>query len=215
MKPTITIITPWLNHPELIEGYEAAVQGVDELIIVDNGSTAETQSALRAMHARIGDTGAYIRNDENRYFSAANNQGLAHAPGDIVVFLNNDISGDPGWLEQVRVDVEDGYLCGPAADMRVVAGQPLLYIEGWCIAARREVWEALGGWDEELFRLPYWDDVDLCWRARRAGYKLRKTSWSLTHLSNTTSRTTPGAYDGSEVNRQAFELRVREAMYAR
>ena len=36
-KKTITIITPWLNSPELIPTYIASVKGAD-VIIIDNGS---------------------------------------------------------------------------------------------------------------------------------------------------------------------------------
>ncbi|RME86108.1 MAG: glycosyltransferase family 2 protein [Caldilineae bacterium] len=47
-----------------------------------------------------------------------------------------------------------------------------LYIFGPCggaAAYRRELWEQLGGFDERLFM--YLEDVDLAWRAQRAGWK--------------------------------------------
>src|SRR5437868_7091383 len=102
----VTIVTPWRNHPELIAAYERTVGTAEtEVIIVDNGSEPAPAHALRQMVQRLG--GRYLRNEENRWFSAAANQGLAVASGDVVVFLNNDVSGPPGWFEMVRHDVTE------------------------------------------------------------------------------------------------------------
>jgi GT2 family glycosyltransferase len=43
---------------------------------------------------------------------------------------------------------------------------------GAFLMARRDVWERLGGMDEEFY--PIWfEDVDLCWRAAAAGYQVQ------------------------------------------
>src|SRR3569832_1022284 len=99
-RPDISIITPWLDHTHFIEDYERAVAapGV-EVIVIDNGSSESHATALREMIDRLN--GKYLRNEENRWFSAANNQGLAVASGGIVIFLNNDIAADPGGLDLV------------------------------------------------------------------------------------------------------------------
>jgi GT2 family glycosyltransferase len=47
-------------------------------------------------------------------------------------------------------------------------GRRVDYITGAAIAVRRDVWERLGGFDEAYFH--YFDDSDLCERARLAGY---------------------------------------------
>lgn len=44
-------------------------------------------------------------------------------------------------------------------------------ITGACYMIRREVWDELGGWDERFGRGVY-EDVDLCWQARKKGYKV-------------------------------------------
>src|SRR6185312_14484455 len=124
MNPTVSIITPWLDHPEFIADYERAVHapGV-EVIIVDNGSAAANARLLADMVQRLG--GKYIRNDQNRWFAAANNQGLAVATGQVIVFLNNDIAADPTWTDAVRRDLQPAGLYGPELFASPPSGEEL------------------------------------------------------------------------------------------
>ena len=47
---------------------------------------------------------------------------------------------------------------------------PVDWVSGSCVAVARPCFEALGGFDEAYFM--YAEDVDLCWRARRAGFEV-------------------------------------------
>lgn len=49
-----------------------------------------------------------------------------------------------------------------------ITGRTVDYVNGSAIAVRRDVLERIGGWDETYFH--FWDEVDLCERARGAGY---------------------------------------------
>jgi GT2 family glycosyltransferase/glycosyltransferase involved in cell wall biosynthesis len=44
-------------------------------------------------------------------------------------------------------------------------------VTGACFLIRRSVWDELGGWDPRFGKGVY-EDVDLCWQARRAGYRV-------------------------------------------
>jgi GT2 family glycosyltransferase len=206
---SISIITPWLNCPELVRTYERSVNTA-EVVIIDNGSELDAAAKIKAMATR--QRGIYIRNEANARYAAANNQGLAVATGDIIIFMNNDIEAPPGWLHQVKRDVKDGALYGPSRLWRHVAGSEVPYLEGYCIAATRATWDALGGWDE-TYQGMYWEDNDLCWRALQMGISLIETNWPVWHYGNYTSKQTAGAYDSSVTNQAMFEGRVQDASH--
>ena len=178
---TVSIITPWLDHSELCKMYEKHKNGA-EVIIIDNGSDLLQAELIEQMVGRL--SGVYIRNNENRYFAPANNQGLQVATGEIVLFLNNDVELRAGFLKQVEADVKPGGLYGPSMGNR--HGKD--YIEGWCIAATRDTWDKLGGWPDDLPGM-YWEDNILCLKAERLGMTLNKTAWPCWHANAYTTKT--------------------------
>ena len=69
-----------------------------ELILVDNGSTDGTEEMTRERFPEV----LYLRNEENRGFAAAVNQGLARSTGEILLLLNSDTRLIPGELQKLR-----------------------------------------------------------------------------------------------------------------
>lgn len=202
--PVVSVVTPWLDHPELRAEYDLAIAAADpdEVLIIDDGSSMLV-------------SGAAIRSPTNRGLAWAMNAGLALADGDVVVFLNNDIrlrSGPP-WLAALLDAVEPGVLAGP--EMRHdahgwVDGQPHPYLDGWCIAARRDDFLRLGGWDTTYEEPSYYGDNDLCLRARAAGMRLVEVSIALEHLGNRTTNDNVDRRSAATAhNRLLYEQRVR------
>lgn len=203
----ISVITPWLDHPEFIADYERALRAPDvEVIVVDNGSTAENGARIAEMVGRL--RGKYIRNAQNQWFAAANNQGIAASTGELLLFLNNDIAAEPGWLDAVRRDVSPNALVGPGLVHIQVDERWISYIEGWCIAGHRNVWEKLGGWDAQAYPMPYWEDGDVCFRASKLGFQIIQKIWPVHHKKNGTTRSMPVQY-GLHNNWQTLFARVR------
>src|SRR5258707_506346 len=198
MNMRVSVVTPFFNGLDLLPDYIAATLGA-ELILIDNGSDEETARALQDLPP---DRGRFIRNATNLGFAAANNQGYAAATGDIIIFLNSDIAGDPSWLKLVADDVKDGALYGPSLQQQLVYGLWLPYIEGWCIAATAYTWakmgmylfhqneafqEGDGPWDAISYPGPYWEDNDLCLRALEQGISLTQTAWPIQHKGGRTA----------------------------
>ncbi|HUY85730.1 MAG TPA: glycosyltransferase family 2 protein [Acidimicrobiales bacterium] len=62
------------------------------------------------------------------------------------------------------------------------------WVSGACMMVRRDCFEALGGFDEAFFM--YVEDVDLCWRARVAGWRVVYVpSAKVVHLQGVSTRT--------------------------
>lgn len=219
--PKISVVTPFLNGIDLLPDFEAATLGA-ELILIDNGSDEETAQALASLPP---ERGMVIRNEINLGFAAANNQGYARASGDIIVFLNSDVAGDPAWLKLVADDVKDGALYGPSVQRQLVYGIWLPYVEGWCIAATRATWDKLiqlripdtseltqierGPWDALAYPGPYWEDNDLCFRALEQNISLIPTTWPIQHKGGRSAGPLVKHGDTLERNRATFAARVK------
>lgn len=109
-KPSLTIVTPSLNHGDLIgEALDSVAVGVGDSVqhvVVDGGSTDGTHVALtdRALDVEIlpGSTS-----------HQALNLGVRLARGDIVGFLNTDDRYEPGALDLIL----DVFRTNPAVDV--------------------------------------------------------------------------------------------------
>lgn len=185
----VSIIIPCFNRYELTAACVDSIQQHSpdhEIILVDNGSTDETRFAQ-----------VTIRNDENRGFAVACNQGAEAATHDLLVFLNNDTIVHQNWLAFVRNLSRDDVGCvGPklifpsgriqSAGVGINFDNPpgreafnlhadwsseaveVAAVTGACLGIRRDVFVELGGFDTGFWN--GYEDVDLCLAATAAGY---------------------------------------------
>jgi len=131
-----SVIVPTYDDSELttacvesLIAHDAAV----EVIVWDNGSTPEVAAALAQLaQERV----QVLRSDENHGFALGNNLALAHATGDVVVFLNNDTTVAPGWLAPLREAL---------ADDDVLGAQPLLLYPSGAIQSAGVAFPTCGG----------------------------------------------------------------------
>ncbi len=98
-----SIIIPVFNHLHLtrqcLESIWENTGAPHEIIVVDNGSQDGTRDYLQRLEAE-----GWVRvitNRANLGFARACNQGARAAPGECLVFLNNDTIVQPGWLEEM------------------------------------------------------------------------------------------------------------------
>lgn len=203
---TLAIITPWIAHRELIPFYAQAVERADQVIVIDNGGGPSA--------AEIGPQAQVIVPPAPLGFAASNNAGaeLVRDGIEVVMYLNNDVTSFPEWIDRVCEDVVDGGLYGPSIGQQTLLGTQVPYVEGWCVAATRTTWEAVGPWDAERFPRPYWEDVELSLRAVRAGIELRRAPWKIRHMGGTSTGTVRGAWDGFEAQRRIVESDLAEVL---
>ncbi len=88
-KPRISVIIPTYNSarflPEAVQSALYQTLSPDEVIVVDDGSTDNTEDVLEPFRGRVH----YIR-QENQGPAVARNRGIAEAKGDLIAFLDAD-----------------------------------------------------------------------------------------------------------------------------
>ncbi len=168
-----------------------------EIVVVDNDSHDRT----REIAARSGVT---VVGESRRGPAAARNAGIRRTMSDVVSLTDADCTVDAGWLEALLLPLADRTvgIVGGTILARRPANRVELYgetihdhrraIEHWRPpyvitmnwAARREVIEALGPFDEALLR---GSDVDYSYRAGKAGYALAFCADAVIHHRNESS----------------------------
>ena len=91
-RPTVTVITPSYNYarflPECLRSVQQQTSDVEvQHVVVDDGSSDDSWSVIRALHPQVGQDCA---RQENRGLSATLNRALGMARGEWVLWLNAD-----------------------------------------------------------------------------------------------------------------------------
>lgn len=96
-RVTIVLVT-WNSArylPRCLEGILHQTHRDSELLVVDNASSDDSVALVQPHAARI------IRNDSNRGFSAAVNQAIAAASGELLLLVNPDCHLMPEYVERL------------------------------------------------------------------------------------------------------------------
>ncbi len=100
MSATISVVIPSYNHarylPEAIASVRSQSLPVDELVVVDDGSTDGSRAVLEGLRFDR----MRLEVQENRGAHAALNRAIEVCRGDWVAILNSDDVFEPTWIEQ-------------------------------------------------------------------------------------------------------------------
>lgn len=164
-----------------------------EIIVVDNASSDGSLEYLQRDFPKV----RVVALSENFGFAKGMNTGVKRALGDIVIGLNNDTIVSRDFIGPlISHFLKEKELFAVAAKMllwdkktlnfgRAVGNfkfgvfrrsfeEPLaacsaLYACGGAFAADRKKFIELGGFDEDM--ISFWEDLDICYRAWKKGYK--------------------------------------------
>lgn len=101
-SPTIDILVPVWNSPFETRACLAAILAHSpgaRLIIVDNGSSRETELMLEEFSESLGDQGLFIKSERNIGLVAAVNMGLSRSDSDYTVIVQPHVTVQAGWLD--------------------------------------------------------------------------------------------------------------------
>lgn len=166
-----------------------------EFVLVDNGSTDDTQTVLGSF-AASGDLPVRVVHEPRPGLSAARNAALRSTPADVIAFTDDDCLPQADWLLQLcahfsaagaaqvvggRVELHDPadlpITINTSTEARLIErpSMNLTSIMGCNFAFRREVVERIGVFDEQLgagARFISAEDTDFLYRVLKGGFRL-------------------------------------------
>jgi GT2 family glycosyltransferase len=208
--PTLSVVLPCRNGAATIAVQLEALarqswHGSWELVVVDNGSTDESMRIVERFADRLPAL-RVVDASAKRGVPAALNEGVRAARGRLVVFVNDDDEVGKGWLAAMaaaleRYDVVGGRLEYDRLNEAwavAVRERPqetgllewgfldyLPFAAGASLGVRRELHDAVGGFDEAM--VPAAEDMDYCWRLQQAGGRIGFAPDAVTHYRLRTS----------------------------
>lgn len=196
MKSVSIVIPNWNdkdllleNLPSVIKASEYKKNNIIEIIVVDDKSTDDS---LEILSSRFKDKVKIIKHTKNRGFSASVNTGARSSKGDYLVLLNSDVSPSQDFLVSMFslfnkdeklfavsmsekgygysiANFKNGYIELTSAK-HISKPAQTFYVSGGSAIYDKSKWKELGGLDERLLSPYYWEDLDICYRARKRGY---------------------------------------------
>ncbi len=212
--PKVSIVIPLYGGPEHIEACLGSLTRcadlVHEIIVVDDLSPDDAPGVAQSFRGV-----KLLRNEENLGFAATCNKGFSESSGEVAIFLNSDtIVPRAGLIRLVESLIESGTVAatGPFSNVagyhqrtsttytdvanldlfaqdfawRDVEDIEVDMLVGFCLAVKRAAIEEVGLFDSRFGR-GFFEDNDLCYRLRRAGYKLKVAARAFIHHTGSQS----------------------------
>ncbi len=177
------------NLPKLLAAWDNPKNNIREVIIVDDGSWDNSVKFIKENYPEV----KLIKHTKNRGFSAAVNTGVRMAKGNLIVLLNTDVLPSEDFLVSILPHFEDKSVfavsmhennytwakgCFKDGFVQIGSGgetdKPHIsfWVSGGSGVFRKSMWKELGGMDEKLLSPFYWEDIDLCYRGAKQGWKI-------------------------------------------
>lgn len=155
-----------------------------ELIIVDNGSGRYDQDYIKL------NADKYILNKDNKGFAGGNNQGARLADGELICFMNSDVTVGRKWLKKMKKTLRSHKGCGAVGPLgnpkfSIISGRGYNLIQykgqykkdtevktliGYCVLMKTDVFKKV--WWDESFYPGCFEDKTLSENLKDMGYSL-------------------------------------------
>ena len=217
------IIVSWNGEPHLGDCLRAILTQVDpddQVIVVDNGSADGSTTLIRQQFPQVH----LIESERHLGLAGGYNAGLRAARGEYLLLVSQDVTVQAGWLEKMvealtpaEVGVAGCKLLHPDGTIQQAGGitsYPLAlpghhetdegqrdtrrevdYVTDAAMGLKRTMLNEIGPFDEGFFPACY-EETDLCFRARAAGYQVIYTPEATGVHHETTAVKLPGAKRG-------------------
>lgn len=194
--PKVTIVVPTYNAERTIGPLLDSLLKLDypdyEVVVVNDGSRDRTKALVEQYPVRIID-------QPNRGASAARDAGLRAASGEIVAYVDSDVTVEPDWLRKLVAPFADSSLVGGTTGRTVFLRNETcsswmrsLDIErrnarrkeytrlanGPNCAFRRNLLLELGGFDPRWYHA---EDTEVSYRVWQRGFRIRYVSDAVVH----------------------------------
>jgi GT2 family glycosyltransferase len=197
----IPVYNSWTYTKNVLNWFYKNQKDFFELIIVNNSSTDLTKTELIKFKDSISNL-KIINNGNNYGFGKAVNIGINRSIGDFILILNNDImigSSNTDWLDSLIIN--ERCFVGPTGGLldknfnflyeTEDPSKKINYMSGWCLCARRDVWDELmlpncGPFDSDTF-FCYFEDTDLSFRASEKKIPFKMVKIPVSHIGKQTS----------------------------
>jgi glycosyltransferase involved in cell wall biosynthesis len=180
LPPTVTVVIPALNEAELLPGLLGTLsrqtQPPQQVVIADAGSTDATRDLAEQLGALVVDGGKP---------AAGRNAGARVATSELVLFLDADdelevdfialavaefeereLAVATTFVDPIERDARNVFACEVVNMYLDVMQYVAPHAPGFCILVRREIHEAIGGFDETVVLA---EDHDYVQRAAEQG----------------------------------------------
>ncbi|MCX6791867.1 MAG: glycosyltransferase family 2 protein [Candidatus Gottesmanbacteria bacterium] len=206
MGHTVSIIIPNWNGVHLLRRHLKDVVSSSEgaeIIVPDDASTDGSVEFLQNFFPDVKVVSTRVRGG----FAQNVNNGVRHAAGDLIILLNTDVEPEKGFMQPLLAHFSDPEVFAVGClEKSLETGKTMLrgrglahwakgyfihsrgevnktdtaWVSGGSGAFRKPMWDKLGGMDT-LYSPFYWEDIDISYRGRKAGWKTLFEPKSVVH----------------------------------
>lgn len=186
-KADISVIIPAYNEEcfigDTIDALNLNLKNFNhEVIVVDNGSTDATRQISR-------EKGASVILKEKGTIASLRNEGVAHASGKLLIFIDADVTVTPEWGRHLQKNYKryvsekliSGSRCLPVNEeywlnkywFALMPNKNAAYINSGHLICAKQLFKEINGFSEHLVTA---EDYDFCIKAKRNGASISPDS---------------------------------------